>query len=63
MLYDKILALCKDRGVSVAKVERECGLGNATIRGWIASAPRVDKLKPVADYFGVTVDELISEKN
>ena len=47
--------------ISIAKLDRDTGLGNATIRGWARSSPTVDKLKAVADYFGVTVDELLQE--
>ena len=56
MLYERIIALCKERGVAVARLERECGLGNATIRGWEVSSPTVERLKRVADYFGVSLD-------
>lgn len=63
MLYAKIVDLCKQKGVSVARLERECGLGNATIQGWrgLRDAPRFSTIKKVADYFGVGVDELMKE--
>lgn len=61
MLFERISALCKERGISIAKLEQEAELGNATIRGWKNSSPRVDSLKKVADYFGCTVDELLRE--
>ena len=61
MIFTNIVCLCKKRGISVAKLERETGLGNATIRGWATSSPTVEKLKTVADYFGVTVDSLLSD--
>ena len=53
--------LCRKNKISIAKLERDTGLGNATVRGWARSSPTVDKLKAVADYFGVTVDELLRE--
>lgn len=59
MLYEKISQLCKESGISVARLERELGLGNATIRGWIVSSPRLENVKLVADYFGLSVDELM----
>lgn len=59
MIYTKISNLCRNRGISIARLEREMGFGNATIRGWVTSSPTVEKLKAVADYFGVTVDELL----
>ncbi len=61
MILDNIQKLCKERGISVARLERELGFGNATIRGWGSSSPNVDNLKKVADFFGVTVDSLISD--
>lgn len=61
MIYKNIVNLCKERGISIARLEQEVGLGNATIRGWASSSPTVEKLKLVADYFGVTIDELFRE--
>lgn len=61
MVFNNIASLCKDRNISIAKLEKAIGLGNATIRTWKTSSPSVDRLKLVADYFGVTVDSLISE--
>lgn len=60
MIFETIESLCKQRGISIARLEREAGLGNATVRGWETGSPRVDKLKLVADYFGVTVDSILS---
>lgn len=61
MLYDQILILCGKSGISIAKLERETDLGNGTIRRWKTGAASVDKVKRVADYFGVSVDSLVSQ--
>lgn len=61
MLYDRIEELCKEKHIRIARLEKECGLGNATVRGWKTADPQISKLKAVADYFGVTVDSLIKE--
>lgn len=61
MIYSNIVSLCKNRNIAISKLEREVGLGNATIKTWKISSPSVDKLKKIADYFGVTVDALISK--
>lgn len=60
MIYTNIIKLCQSRKISIARLEKETGLGNATIRGWNTSSPTVEKLKAVADYFGVTIDDLLS---
>lgn len=61
MLYDNIIKLCKERKVTIARLERECGFGNATVRGWAVSSPSVANVKKVADFFGVTVNDLLKE--
>ena len=60
-VFENISILCRKNKISIAKLERDTGLGNATVRGWARSSPTVDKLKAAADYFGVTVDELLRE--
>lgn len=59
MLYSNIETKCKEKGISIAGLEKAVGLGNATIKGWKDSSPRFDNLVKVADYFGCTVDELL----
>ena len=61
MVYNNITKLCKSKNISIAALEKSVGLGNATIRGWAESDPSASKLKRVADFFGVTVDELLKE--
>lgn len=61
MIYSNVISLCKERRISISKLEKEIGLGNATVRGWEKSSPTVDKLKLVADYFGVSIDKLVAE--
>lgn len=61
MLFSRIEALCEKHGVTIASLERSVGLGNGTIRLWVESSPKVKSLKAVADYFGVTIDELMKD--
>lgn len=61
-MYKNIRWLCLDRGVSIANVERALGFGAGTIYKWKKSSPKIENLKRVADFFGVTVDELLKEK-
>lgn len=62
MIYKNIASLCRKTGISISKLEKETGLGNGTIGRWEKSSPTVAKVKAVADYFGVTVDSLLAEK-
>ncbi len=61
MILDHIYSLCKEKNVSIARLEREIGIGNGTIGRWDVSSPSVKNVKAVADYFGVTVDYLVSD--
>ena len=62
MLYNNIVRLCKERNISIARLEKECGFGNATVRGWSSSSPSIAKVQRVAAYFNVTLDELVREE-
>lgn len=56
MLYEKVEAACKEQGVSIAKLEKDCGIGNATVRRWDKAFPRINTLKKVADYFNKPIE-------
>lgn len=62
MIFENIVLLCENKGISVAELERKVGLGNATIRTWEKSDPGAKKLKRVADFFGVSVDSILSDR-
>lgn len=61
MILENITQLCKEKGVSIAKLEREVGIGNGTISRWGTSSPTINNIKAVAEYFGVSVDALLQE--
>ena len=61
MIYTNIISLCNAKKISVAKLERETGLANGTVGRWKKSSPTIDNVVKVADFFGVTVDSLISK--
>lgn len=61
MIYGNIEKLAKERGISISKLENECGLGNKTIRLWKTSSPNVANLQKVANYFGVSVEYFLEE--
>lgn len=62
MLLENITRLCKESKVTIAKLERETGISNGTISRWGTSSPTVENVRKVAEFFGVTVDALISEE-
>ena len=62
MILENITRLCKKNGISIARLERETKISNGTISRWGTSSPTIHNAKAVADYFGVTVDDLLMEE-
>lgn len=58
-LYETIKERCKEKGISIAKLEREVKLSVGSISHWRTSDPKVSSVKAVADYLQCTVDELL----
>lgn len=58
-LYETIKERCKEKGISIAKLEREVKLSVGTISHWRVSDPKVGNVKAVADYLHCTIDELL----
>lgn len=61
MLELRIKELCEQKGITLSKLEKECGLGHATISKWDKSSPNLSSLKKVADYFGIPICELVEK--
>ena len=62
MIYNKIVKLCSDKGISIHFLERTLGIGNGTIKGWTTNSPKLDLLMKVCDYFGITLDEMVRKE-
>lgn len=59
-MLSRIRELCKAQGLTIAQLERECGIGNGIIARWNKSKPSFDRLKTVADRLGVTPEFLLT---
>ncbi|MEN6391064.1 MAG: XRE family transcriptional regulator [Syntrophomonas sp.] len=60
-LVERIQGLCGSVNTTLIGLEREIGLGRGTIRNWDKSAPSIDKIQKVADYFGVSTDYVLGK--
>lgn len=60
-MYEIFEQLLQKYNVTAYKVGKETGIPGSTFSAWKAgiSNPKPDKLKKIADYFGVTVDYLM----
>lgn len=55
---DRIIELCRERGISIARCERECGFSNGYLKKMRGKDVSAGKLQGVADYFGVSLSFL-----
>ena len=61
MIYEKVKKLCKQKKVSIYRLEKDLGFSASTIVKWKKSIPAADKLKAVADYLHVSIEELLED--
>lgn len=61
-MYEKFLDLLVRTGKTSYQVSKDTGISTATLTNWKQGnyRPKTDKLKVLADYFGVTVDYFLS---
>jgi len=62
LLVENIKSLCRQRNITIAELERSIGFGNGTVGRWDCKRPSIDRVKEVADYFGMAVDELLKQE-
>lgn len=64
-MYEIFEQLLSKYGVTAYRVAKETGITTATLTNWKQGkyTPKQDKLQKIADYFGVTVEYLMTGKN
>lgn len=57
-MYDKYVVLRDKKGITDYRVSTDTGITKSTFTDWKSgrSNPKTDKLKILADYFGVTIE-------
>lgn len=63
-LYEHYIELRDKKGVTDYRVSKDTGITKSTFTDWKngRSQPKVDKLKILADYFGVSIEYFLEEK-
>ena len=61
-MYEKFERLVKARGITAYRVAKDIGLATTVFSDWKSgkSKPKADKLKKIADYFGVTIEYFLA---
>lgn len=63
MFWNNFLAECAKKGKSPAVIAEELGFSNSATTCWKnGSLPRMSSRKKIADYFDITVEELMGTK-
>lgn len=62
IIVDSIKKLCKDRNITVSQLEKEIGLSQGLVSKWMNTTPSLDKIVDIADYFHVSIDEVVGYK-
>lgn len=58
-MIENIRSLCKTNNISPTKLEEELGFSQGLISRWKDKTPNLDRIIDIADYFEVTLDEVI----
>ena len=59
-LKERIKYLCEKNGVSMNKLESDCGFGRGYVSKLEKSTPNSQKLQKIADYFNISLDYLMT---
>ena len=62
MLYDNVKKICEEKGISVGKIEKDLQLSNGSICKWNENEPGIRKVQKVANYLGVSIEELLKDE-
>ena len=58
-VYNRIKLLCKEKKISINKLEKELDLSRGSLCKIDTNTPSANRLEIIADYFGVSVDFLM----
>lgn len=63
-MYSRYSVLRDKKGVSDYEVSKQTGISTSTLTNWKYGRynPKVDKLKILADYFGVSIEYFLDEE-
>lgn len=60
-MYEKFLGLLEQSGKTAYQVSKDTGISTATLSNWKQGnyKPKIEKIKVLAEYFGVAVDHFL----
>lgn len=62
LLVKSIRELCKKNNIAISQLEGELNFSAGQISRWTKNSPSIDKIVDIADYFHVSLDEVVGYK-
>lgn len=62
-IVESIKELCKSNNITVSQLEKNIGLSQGLVSKWVNTTPSFDKIVDIADYFHVSLDEVVGYCN
>ena len=59
VLFDNVKRMCEEKGIAISKLEMDLEFPRSYICKWNKNEPGIRKVQKVADYLGVTIEELL----
>lgn len=59
MIYENVKKACGQKNISIRKLETDLEFSNGSVCKWDRHRPSIDSVKKVADYLGLTIDNLL----
>lgn len=66
MIYEVIKEIADQKGISIYRIEKDCGMSNGIIAKWGKTAqqsPKVNNLNKVAEYLETPLETFLGKKN
>lgn len=62
IIVNSIKSICKERGITIGELEKTVGLSQGLVSKWAKSSPSLDKIIDIADYFHISLDEVVGRE-
>lgn len=59
-LNERIVNLCEKKGISQSKLEKDLDIAKGSVTKWKTQEPRHSTIEKVANYFGVSVEYIMT---
>lgn len=58
-MYRQVQEICKEKGITISKLETELGFPRGSIYKWTEHSPSIEKVKKVAEYLKLPIDSFV----